>query len=61
MKTTFDRGAKDKAIISECEVSRKKFTGPQRGRFPENDDVVFMFYQERCKAAIKYTLFIWHI
>ena len=26
---------KDKAAISGCEASRKKFTGPKKGRFPE--------------------------
>jgi len=38
---------KHKAAISGCEASRKKFTGPKKGRFPEIDDAVFTFFQER--------------
>jgi hypothetical protein len=37
---------KQKAAISKCEVSRKKFTGPKKGRFPEIDDAVLRFSQE---------------
>ena len=29
---------KHKAVISGCEASRKKFSGPKKGRFPEIDD-----------------------
>jgi len=29
---------KHKAVISRCEASQKKFTGPKKGRFPEIDD-----------------------
>jgi len=29
---------KHKAAISGCEASRKKVTGPKKGRFPEIDD-----------------------
>jgi hypothetical protein len=32
---------KHKAAISGCEVSRRKFTGPKKRRFPEIDDAVF--------------------
>jgi hypothetical protein len=35
-----------KAAISRCEASGRKFTGPKKGRFPEIDDAVFMFFQE---------------
>jgi len=38
---------KHKAAISGCEASRKKFNGPKKGRFPETDDAVFMFFHER--------------
>jgi len=32
---------KHMAAISGCELSRKKFTGPKEGQFPETDDAVF--------------------
>ena len=41
-----------KAAISGCEASGIKFTGPKKGRFPEIDDAVFMFFQERCKTGL---------
>jgi hypothetical protein len=34
---------KHKTAISGCEVSRRKFTGPEKGRFREIDDAVFSF------------------
>jgi hypothetical protein len=37
---------KHKAVIIGCEASRRKFTGPKKGRFPEVDDAVFTFFQE---------------
>jgi len=43
---------KHKAAIGGCEVSRKKFTGPKKGRFPETDDAVFMFFHERRKIGL---------
>jgi len=43
---------KHKAAISRCKASRKKFTGPKKGRFPETDDAVFTFFQERCKTGL---------
>jgi len=43
---------KHKAAISGCEVSRKKFTGPKKGRFPEIDDAVFKFFCERRKTGL---------
>jgi hypothetical protein len=39
---------KHKAVISECEASLRKCSGPKKGHFPEIDDAVFMFFQERC-------------
>jgi len=39
MKAPFD-WQKHKAAISGCEVSRKKFTGPTKGQFPQIDDAV---------------------
>jgi hypothetical protein len=51
MKATFD-WQKHKASISGCEASRRKFTGPKKGRFPEIDDAVFTFFQERCKTGL---------
>ena len=43
---------KHKAAISGFRVSRKKFTGPKKGRFPEIDDTVFTFFQERRKPGL---------
>jgi len=43
---------KHKAAISGCEASRKKFTGPKKGRFPENDDAVFTFFHDRRKTGL---------
>jgi len=43
---------KHKAAISGCEVSRKKFTGPKKGRFPEIDDAVLKFFRERRKTGL---------
>jgi hypothetical protein len=43
---------KHKAAISGCEASRRKFTGPKKGRFPEIDDAVFMFFEERRKTGL---------
>jgi hypothetical protein len=43
---------KHNAAISGCEASRRKFTGPKKGLFPENDDAVFNFFQERRKTRL---------
>jgi len=43
---------KHKAAISGCEASRKKFTGPKKGRFPEIDDAVFKSFRERRKTGL---------
>jgi len=43
---------KNKAVISGCEASRKKFTGPKKGRFPQIDDAVFKFFRERGKTGL---------
>ena len=43
---------KHKAAISGCEASRKKCTGPKKGRFLETDDAVFTFFQERHKTGL---------
>jgi len=43
---------KHKAAISGCEASRKKFTEPKKGRFPEIDDAVFTFFQERRNTGL---------
>jgi hypothetical protein len=43
---------KHKTAISGCEASRRKFTGPKKGRFPEIDDAVFMFFQKRHKTGL---------
>jgi hypothetical protein len=37
---------KHNALISWCEASRRKFSGPKKGRFPEIDDAVFTFFQD---------------
>ena len=44
--------AETKAAIGGCEASRKKFTGPKKGRFPQIDDAVFKFLRERCKTGL---------
>jgi hypothetical protein len=41
-----------KATISGCDGSRRKFTGPRKGRFPEIDDAIFAFFQERRKIGL---------
>jgi hypothetical protein len=43
---------KHKAAISGCEASRRKFTGPKKGQFPEIDHAVFTFFQERRKTGL---------
>jgi len=35
---------KHKTVLSRCEASRRKFTAPKNGRFPEIDDAVFTFF-----------------
>ena len=42
---------KHKATIG-CEASRKKFTVPKIGRFPEIYDAVFKFFRERRKTGL---------
>ena len=41
---------KHKAAITGCEASQRKFTGPKK--FPEIDDAVFTFFQDRRKAEL---------
>jgi hypothetical protein len=43
---------KHKAVISRCEVSRRKFPGPKKGQFSETDDAFFTFCQERRKTGL---------
>ena len=43
---------KHKAAFSGCEASRKKFTGPKKGRFPQIYDAVFKFFRERRKTGL---------
>jgi hypothetical protein len=43
---------KHKAAISGCEVSQRKFIGPKKRQFPEIDDAVFTFFQERRKTGL---------
>jgi hypothetical protein len=35
---------KHNTAISGCEASRRKFTGPKKGRFSEIDDAIFYFF-----------------
>lgn len=51
MKATFDCGGNN-AAIGGCEASRRKFSGPKKGQFPEIDDAVFKFFQERRKTGL---------
>jgi hypothetical protein len=63
MKARFDWGGNTR-LISGCEASRRKFTGPKKGQFPENDTAVFtFFFQDKlfycivftaCKAALSF-------
>jgi hypothetical protein len=50
---------KHNTAISWCETSQRKFIGPKKGRFPESDDAVFAFFQERRKIGlfVSYDLF----
>ena len=43
---------KHKTAIGGCEASWRKFTGPKKGRFPENDNAVFTFFQEKPKTGL---------
>jgi len=43
---------KHNAAIGGCEASRRKFSGSKKGRFPEIDDAVFKFFQERRKTGL---------
>jgi hypothetical protein len=43
VKNSVQLWPKLKAVISKCEVSQKKFSGPKEGELPEIDDAVFMF------------------
>jgi hypothetical protein len=44
MKTSFHCG--ENARRCEYEASRKKFTGPMKGQFPETDEVVSCFKRD---------------
>ena len=46
---------KHKTVISGSETSRRKFTGPKKGRFPEIDDAVFTFFQDKLLYCIVLT------
>jgi hypothetical protein len=37
---------KHNAVISGCEASRRKFTGPKKGQYPEIDDSIFFMSYE---------------
>jgi hypothetical protein len=43
---------KHNAAIGGCEASLRKFIGPKKGQFPEIDDEVFKFFQERHKTGL---------
>jgi transposase-like protein len=44
---------KHKGEISGYEASRRKFTGPKKGRFPENDDAALTFFS---REALDWTV-----
>jgi hypothetical protein len=46
---------KHKTAISRCEASWRKFTGPKKGQFPETDDTVFTFFQDKLSYCIVLT------
>jgi hypothetical protein len=46
---------KHKTPINGCEASRRKFTGPKKGQFPEIDDAVFTFFQDKLLYCIVLT------
>jgi hypothetical protein len=43
---------KHKASISGCDASRRKFTGPKKGWFPETGDAVLALFQETHKTGL---------
>jgi hypothetical protein len=43
---------KTQTLIRGCEASRRKFTEPKKGQFPEVNDAVFTFFQERHKTGL---------
>jgi hypothetical protein len=43
---------KHNTAISLCEASQRKFSGAKKERFPEIDDAVFTFFQERRKTEL---------
>jgi len=43
---------KHKTAIGRCEATWRKFTPPKKGWFPETDDAVFTFFQERRKTGL---------
>jgi len=43
---------KHKTSINGCQASQRKFTGPKEGQFPETDDAVFSFFQEKRKTGL---------
>jgi hypothetical protein len=51
-KSNIQLKRKHETAISGCEASQRKFTGPKKGPFPETDDAVFMFFQERHKTGL---------
>jgi hypothetical protein len=52
MNTTFNCGGNTRQRSAKCEASQRKFTGPKTGRFPETDDAVLTFFQERQKTGL---------
>jgi hypothetical protein len=46
---------KHKTAISGCEASRRKFTRLKKGQFPETDDAVFTFFQDKLLYCIVLT------
>ena len=43
---------KHKTAFRGCEASLRKFTGPKKGRFPETDNAVFTFFQDKLSYCI---------
>jgi transposase-like protein len=47
---------KHKAAISGCEASQRKFTEPNKERFPKTDDAVFTFFSRETQDWTVYEL-----
>jgi hypothetical protein len=52
MKATLVCGGNTRQCSAGVRRHKKKFTGPKKGQFPEIDDAVLTFFQERRKTGL---------